>query len=363
MFMREVLLNDADIKGQNWKGIKTALPIVQDKASEAVEKYIVDKAYFDFNNSKSNQIAPYDILNKQMRNIPAPTESELAITMQKAIDALNKFNATIHMANRYLELKSIDIPKKRQAFVQEQAKVFEGVSKKLDDPRIITKFVIEAGTEDVAKKTKVKHSSKKPDNTFENVKAMLGGVGHNIQQGKDILNMGVETIRGGGSISQLIGQTEAIMDDQSKVHLAVLDLRNQINTIYGINRSHKIPADTRIAAVELVTRLDELLTVDKANPASRKDAHQFNLAKASIDIIDEFRPRLESAPGFWNQLKAKINIFVENVFGIKNCLGPTDGTVYSGSKGIQSFKNAIAELKDKHDPDLQMEDHSIQPKR
>ncbi|MGC1182354.1 hypothetical protein [Legionella sp.] len=60
--------------------------------------------------------------------------------------------------------------------------------------------------------------------------------------------------------------------------------------------------------------------MDTKNSRSKYPVHTHQLAKNALDIIYNYKPRLEAEPGLWNQFKAHINNFFEKYFGLPDIL-------------------------------------------
>ncbi|MDP3268221.1 MAG: hypothetical protein Q8M40_04155 [Legionella sp.] len=143
--------------------------------------------------------------------------------------------------------------------------------------------------------------------------------------------------------------TQAIKNEiqvRSDMHNAVSDFRNFVKIIYT-NNKELIKNDPKLDTVvqAFLQALKEALNKDSKNNFSCLRVHQFALAEQVQDIIHDYQPRLESAPGFFNQLRAIINTFIEKMAGIKDILGSPDKNIISDRTGYFDKKNKIASMK------------------
>lgn len=345
-----VPLVDSKIKKLHWADIKPGLSHSSTKANDAVKQYQNDKKYNEYLKAAPNNghLLTSDIVYRQGGMSDAGVEA----SKQNAINAINAYNATIHMANRYLELKGSPQDKKhikRQQLMDGYSAQFNTFSQSLQDSRVIAQPAI---VHDIPPKKEKSHHSEKVQEIKENVNATLGGIPYNIKQAEQVIKESVETLSAGGSVKNVISQAKAVLNDQSDVHQEVLKLYNETKAIYD---KTPLKPEVKEAAVEFISKLDALLKADKSDPMSKKAEHRINLATKTIELMDEYKPALEVASGFWNQLKHHFNTFIENSFGIKDALGKPEGTKFSESMDFQKYRSTMRELRTEKAPEERVE--------
>ncbi len=150
-----------------------------------------------------------------------------------------------------------------------------------------------------------------------------------------------------------VSELGAEIDNESDMHQAVLQLLNNVIETRSVNQG-RLPIQVEKAADNFIKALNEILEKDRENQGSRIAISQFALANATIAIIHKYQPKLEAAPGFWNQLKAHINNFIERVTGIKDAL-KTEKTEFSNNDKFGGYKQKVRDLKQKlESPDEQL---------
>lgn len=135
----------------------------------------------------------------------------------------------------------------------------------------------------------------------------------------------------------------------SPMHLAVFELLNNVEVTLEVNKEH-LPHQVEKAANGFIRDLRAVLKTDDKLAENIWNANspriQFRLAKATIAIIHKHEPKLEAAPGFWNQVKAHINKFLKHSTSIKYRL-ETKNTGFSGESDHlkQDIKNLMERMK------------------
>lgn len=137
--------------------------------------------------------------------------------------------------------------------------------------------------------------------------------------------------------------TEELLDE-SEVHKAVSQLRLRAEQILNSNKS-KLKEQVVEAAEGFLRDLSIILDEDSRLRYPHAPINQYLLADQCTDIIHKYKPSLESAPGFWNQLKAHINNFIEIVFGIEDVLS-TQLTMFSKDVDFIMCKRRLSVLKE-----------------
>ncbi len=145
----------------------------------------------------------------------------------------------------------------------------------------------------------------------------------------------------------------AFFDDlfeESDVHKAAQQLLTNVKQVYNYNfRSNppRITDDPKLkhAAEGFIRDLTAVLANDSRDAFRQSRNAQFNLALLVQNIIHDYQPRLESASGFFNQLLAHINNFIEKIANIKDALGETRKTVFSNTDDFADKKRAFTTLK------------------
>ncbi|WP_367607563.1 hypothetical protein [Legionella sp. W05-934-2] len=157
---------------------------------------------------------------------------------------------------------------------------------------------------------------------------------------KNLLKKGAEQF-----ITEVVGigrEATATLNVESITHQEVLQLYNDVNIVYAKNKTNLEP-DVEKAAKSFLDDLNELLQKD-SNQSPLKKHHptgQVKLAQDAIDIIYKHKPKLESSPGFWNQLKAHINVFIERTTGIKDALSTNKTQFYKAISKKQERVEAL----------------------
>jgi uncharacterized protein YoxC len=143
------------------------------------------------------------------------------------------------------------------------------------------------------------------------------------------------------------------MNGASTVHTEVQHLYNKVKAIMDLE-GKKLDPQVKEAAQCMLNDLKAVLKEDSSHgPLTRHHpSGQYDLAEKSIDIIFKYQPKLEAAPGFWNQIKAHINTFIEKISGEKNVF-ETEGTAFSKSKSFQDLKQSVTELRDEMKSELE----------
>lgn len=142
------------------------------------------------------------------------------------------------------------------------------------------------------------------------------------------------------------------LNSESTVHIEVQQLCKKVESILALEEK-KLDPQVREAAQNMINDLKIILKEDSSHgPLTRHHpSGQYDLAEKSIDIIFKYQPELEAAPGFWNQIKAHINTFIEQISGKKN-LFETQGTAFSKSEGFQGLKKSVTDLRDEMKSEL-----------
>lgn len=142
----------------------------------------------------------------------------------------------------------------------------------------------------------------------------------------------------------LVEATEELLDE-SEVHKAVSQLRLRVEQILNANKS-KLKEQVKVmeAAKGFLRDLSIILDEDSRLRYPHAPINQYLLADQCTDIIHKYKPSLESAPGFWNQLKAHINNFIEIVFGIE--VFSTQLTMFSKDADFIKCKRKLSVLKE-----------------
>lgn len=91
-------------------------------------------------------------------------------------------------------------------------------------------------------------------------------------------------------------------------------------------------------------RFDALLKADAELEAPHYPEIQRNLLDNTVGIIHKYQPKLEASSGFWNQLKANLNVLIEKMTGIKDLLS-VDKTTYGQDAKLQDKKDAMSDMK------------------
>lgn len=144
-------------------------------------------------------------------------------------------------------------------------------------------------------------------------------------------------------LDDFVGRAANELNDESNAHMAVSQLLREANHVLRANKNSLDP-ETKEAAEGFIRELGGLLAKDKSNVYSKLAQNQHQLLTQTINVISKYQPKLESSPGFWNQLKAKINTFVENVSGVKDLLS-VKKTEHGSNHQFQSMKDQIREIK------------------
>ncbi|HRD68829.1 MAG TPA: hypothetical protein PK657_01670 [Legionella sp.] len=156
--------------------------------------------------------------------------------------------------------------------------------------------------------------------------------------------------KGVNCFQKLFGETTQLIKNEiqvrSKMHKAVSAFHYFVAQIYDNNKK-LIQEDAKLdtAVQGFLGAIKDALEEDSKNGYSCLLVNQFALAEQVQNIIHDYQPRLESAPGFFNQLRAIINTFIEKMAGIKDILGSPDKNIISNRTGYFDKKNKIASLK------------------
>ena len=132
------------------------------------------------------------------------------------------------------------------------------------------------------------------------------------------------------------------VNGESKVHDKVQDILNKVSMLRA-EYENKLPPQAFKAATALIHDLRIILEKDSNDPKSLNMKTQRKLADSCVNIFSKYQPSLECAPGFWNQLKAMINVFIENI-GLGKKFFKTVDTEISQSSGYRSLKDEIRTL-------------------
>jgi len=117
------------------------------------------------------------------------------------------------------------------------------------------------------------------------------------------------------------------LEDESKAHKAVSDFLSRTKQLLDIERGNMTPEAIQ-AAENVIKEVGALLKDDAALEAPHWGVIQRNLLDNTVGIIHKYQPKLEASSGFWNQLKANLNVLIEKMTGIKDLLS-VDKTVLS----------------------------------
>jgi predicted RNA-binding protein YlqC (UPF0109 family) len=144
-----------------------------------------------------------------------------------------------------------------------------------------------------------------------------------------------------------------VLNEESPTHIEVQKLYDDVGRVIARNSSTlESQPEVLQAAQDFRSELKVILTADsrKSQFASIRRDGQYDLASKAIDIVFKYKPKLESSPGFWNQLKAHVNNFIEKVSGVQNAFS-TKKTVFAEDRSFQSHKERVASLKEEMKPD------------
>lgn len=106
--------------------------------------------------------------------------------------------------------------------------------------------------------------------------------------------------------------------DESEVHKAASQLHLRVEQVLNTNRA-RLEKPVIEAAEGFLHDLGVILEEDSMLRFPHAPVNQYLLAEKCTDIIYNYKPSLESAPGIWNQIKAHINNFIEIIFGFREC--------------------------------------------
>lgn len=150
----------------------------------------------------------------------------------------------------------------------------------------------------------------------------------------------------------LVHEAEDVLNDESLIHMAVQKLYDEVKHI--LQNQKNLDPEVKEAAEGMLAELKRALREDSSHGKliRHHPAGQYALAEKSIDILFKYQPSLEAAPGLWNQIKAHLNTFIEQISGEKNVF-ETKGTAFSNSKKLQEYKDNIAGLKDDFETKLE----------
>ncbi len=131
--------------------------------------------------------------------------------------------------------------------------------------------------------------------------------------------------------------------DESEVHKAASQLHLRIEQVLNANRA-RLEKPVIEAAEGFLHDLGVILEEDSMLRFPHAPVNQYLLAEKCTDIIYNYKPSLESAPGIWNQIKAHINNFIEIIFGLENVL-PTTQTMFAKDVSFTRCKRNLSRLK------------------
>lgn len=146
------------------------------------------------------------------------------------------------------------------------------------------------------------------------------------------------------AVKDIVAEGKDLLHDESVMHMEVQKLYNSIENVLDVNKK-KLPPQVKEAAEGLLKELREILKEDSKLNAPHLPRHQHALAERTIDIVLKYQANLEAAPGFWNQLKAHLNTFIEAVTGIENAF-ETEKTEFSKDASFNRFKQNVKNLKE-----------------
>ncbi|KGP64414.1 hypothetical protein EP47_11645 [Legionella norrlandica] len=134
------------------------------------------------------------------------------------------------------------------------------------------------------------------------------------------------------------------LNDESQVHKAANRLCLRVEQILNANRA-KLERQVIDAAENFLRDLRIALDEDSQLRYPHAPINQYILVDKCTNIIHKYKPSLESAPGFWNQLKAHINNFIEMVFGIEDVFS-TKPTMFSKDVDFIKCQRNLSALKE-----------------
>jgi len=137
------------------------------------------------------------------------------------------------------------------------------------------------------------------------------------------------------------------LEDESKAHKAVSDFLSRTKQLLDIERGNMTPEAIQ-AAENVIKEVGALLKDDAALEAPHWGVIQRNLLDNTVGIIHKYQPKLEASSGFWNQLKANLNVLIEKMTGIKDLLS-VDKTTHGKDAQLQKKKDAMSEMKNDMD--------------
>jgi len=135
--------------------------------------------------------------------------------------------------------------------------------------------------------------------------------------------------------------------DESKAHQAVSGFLSRTEQLLEIERKNMAPEAIQ-AAENVIKEIGVLLKADSELKAPHWGVIQRNLLDNTVGIIHKYQPKLEASSGFWNQLKANLNVLIEKMTGIKDLLS-VDKTTYGKDTKLQEKKDAISDMTDDMD--------------
>lgn len=137
-----------------------------------------------------------------------------------------------------------------------------------------------------------------------------------------------------------------VLNEESIVHIMVQQLYTKIKAILDLEEKNLDP-QVKEAALCMLEDLKIVIDEDSCRVSLNRChlSSQYYLAEKSIDILFKYQHKLEAAPGFWNQIKAYINTFIEQISGVKNIF-ETERTAFSNNENFQSIKQCITFFRD-----------------
>ncbi len=142
------------------------------------------------------------------------------------------------------------------------------------------------------------------------------------------------------AVTRGYNRLNAEANGESKIHVAAVGLRDQINTI--IQRTEDFSPEVINAARGLSKDLTLAIQSDEKLPFKTVNT-EYQLANACTEALNRYRPTLENAPGFWNQIKASVNSLIEAITGCKNYF-ETERTEFSQSVSYSQKLNGLEDV-------------------